>query len=223
MEVFQQLHPPRKTSVLFTSRDFTVDHFQEFLGKHPHVLLPGSSPVGAYLGRVALPLFYQIWDFCLQTLAELKYWLFVKYKNMSSVLKSVPLKYSLTAKKKKRAWKISPHQGIKVKISSNKTNGNHGPLIRGIEKDTASLWWCSCQVPRTWISSWENTSKTDWEPFYKLTGLSSSKMSSHETQGKLRECSRWKETKETWWQKVVCDSKLAPLLLKKKVRINVKL
>lgn len=111
---------------------------------------------GSLLWESCLPLFYRIWDFCLQTLAELKYWLFVKYKNMSSVLKSVPLKYSPTAKKKKKAWKTSPHQGIKVKISSNKTNGNHGPLIRGIEKDTASLWWCSCQIPRTWISSWEN-------------------------------------------------------------------
>ena len=38
-------------------------------------------------------------------LAELKYWLFVKYKNMSSVSKSVPLKYLLTAKKKKKGLK----------------------------------------------------------------------------------------------------------------------
>lgn len=156
MEVFQQFHPSAKTSMLFTSRDFTVDHFQEFLGNHPCVLLPGSSPVGPYFGRVVLPFFYQIWDFCLQTLAELKHWLFVKYKNMSSVSKSVPLKYLLTAKKKKRAWKTSPHQGIKVKTSSNKTNWNQGPLIGGIEKDAASLWWCSCQIHRTRISSWEN-------------------------------------------------------------------
>lgn len=126
--------------------------FRSFLANTPVSFFQGPLQWDPTLGELFC--LFSI-RFCLQMLAELKYWLFVKYKNMSSVSKSVPLKYLLTAKKKKRAWKTSPHQGIKVKVSSNKTNWNR-PLIGGIEKDTASLWWCSCQIHRTRISSWEN-------------------------------------------------------------------
>lgn len=158
MEVFQHFHPSAKIPyaihlqwILQLTTSLGVSWQTPPLSPSSRVLSSGTL-----LWESCFAFFLSDLGLCLQTLAELKYWLFVKYKNMSSALKSVPLKILTDCKEEKKDLKD---------ITPSRDQSRRPPVTRQTEimdhwlealRKTQHFRMLLPQIHRTRISSWEN-------------------------------------------------------------------